>query len=207
MVLPRSHRAAIQSSERDRLARSPAARFGSESRQAPRAVVGNCHAGDLVARAVWLSSVTNQLRGIPADLVEVGAIRRNPAIARAAGLVASTKRSSGETASQHSPMGWRALVSISTSGPMVILPCASMSHEAAFRCARERLNYVAAQSIYTVAGYLSISRYAIRSFRSSWSGIPGNGMVLPGTAFCGAIMNASRDFSSQTMLEFFMARL
>jgi NAD(P)H-flavin reductase len=37
--------------------------------------------------------------------------------------------------------------------------------------------------------------------------IPGNGMIVPGKAFCGAIMNASRDFSSQTIVEFFMASL
>src|SRR5262245_29262887 len=80
-----------------------AASRGSELRQAPRAVVANQVIS--FARAVWLSSVTDQLRGIPANLVEVGAIRRNPAIARAAGLVAGTKRSSGETASQHNPMG------------------------------------------------------------------------------------------------------
>ena len=56
-------------------------------------------------------------------------------------------------------------------------------------------------------GYLSVSKYAIRSFRSFWSGIPENGMALPGKAFCGAIMNSSSDFSSQTMFEFFMAWL
>jgi len=34
----------------------------------------------------------------------------------------------------------------------------------------------------------------MRSFRSSWSGMPGNGMVLPGKAFCSAIMNSSSEF-------------
>jgi hypothetical protein len=113
-----------------------------------------------------VSGVAHQLRGIPVDLVEVGAIWRNPAIARAAthgsidrseGAIASnlracwilrdtelgavnpaaadvavtefvvnTKRSSGETASQHSSEGLPALVSIFTSGPMLILPSSSM---------------------------------------------------------------------------------
>ena len=56
----------------------------SKSRQALRAVVGNFHTGDLSERAVPVSGVAHQLRGIPVDLVEVGAIWSNPAIARAA---------------------------------------------------------------------------------------------------------------------------
>src|SRR6266481_2523235 len=56
----------------------------SESRQPLRAVVGNPHAGDLLKRTVWLCGVPHQLRGVPVDLVEIGAIWRNPAIARSA---------------------------------------------------------------------------------------------------------------------------
>src|SRR5262249_10269064 len=48
-------------------------------------VVGNLHAGDLLKRTVRLSGVAHQFRGIPVDLVEIGAIRRNPGIARSAG--------------------------------------------------------------------------------------------------------------------------
>src|SRR5262249_14406006 len=57
----------------------------SESRQALRAVVRNFYAGDLVERTVRLSGIPNQLRGIAVNLVEIGAIRRNPAVARSAG--------------------------------------------------------------------------------------------------------------------------
>src|SRR5580700_9204682 len=56
----------------------------SEPRQPLRAVIGNRNAGDLLKRAVWLRGVPYQLRGVPVDLVEKGAIRRNPAIARSA---------------------------------------------------------------------------------------------------------------------------
>src|SRR5262249_52555945 len=56
----------------------------SESRQALRAVVGDLHTRDLLERTVRLRRVAHQLRGIPVDLVEIGAIRRQPAIARAA---------------------------------------------------------------------------------------------------------------------------
>src|SRR4029077_347096 len=57
----------------------------SESRQPLRAVVGNLRAGDLLERTVRLRRVAHQLRGVPVDLVEIGPIRRNPAIARSAG--------------------------------------------------------------------------------------------------------------------------
>src|SRR5216684_3260771 len=73
------------------LARAPGARWiaprspGSESRQALRAVVGNIRAGDFVQRTVRLNGVTDQLRGIPVDLVEIGVVGRQPAIARTAG--------------------------------------------------------------------------------------------------------------------------
>src|SRR5258708_10950922 len=70
----------------------------SKSRQALRAVVGNFHTGDLSERAVPVSGVAHQLRGIPVDLVEVGAIWRNPAIARAAAH-GSIDRSEGAIAS------------------------------------------------------------------------------------------------------------
>ena len=56
----------------------------SESRQALRAIVGNFHARDLVKRTVRPSGVAHQFRGIPVDLIEIGTIRRNPVIARAA---------------------------------------------------------------------------------------------------------------------------
>jgi len=48
----------------------------SKSRQPLRAVVGNCYAGDLLKRAVRLSSVTLQFRSVPVDLVEIGTIGR-----------------------------------------------------------------------------------------------------------------------------------
>src|SRR6516225_8234314 len=57
----------------------------SESRQTLRAVVGNLRAGDLFERTVRLRRIAHQLRGIPVDLVEIGAIRRNPAITRSTG--------------------------------------------------------------------------------------------------------------------------
>src|SRR5216684_4233127 len=73
------------------LARAPGARWiaprspGSESRQALRAVVGDGRAGDLLQRTVRLNGVTDQLRAIPVDLVEIGVVGRQPAIARTAG--------------------------------------------------------------------------------------------------------------------------
>ena len=68
-----------------RLARSRTALRGSESRQALWAVIGNVHTGDLLQRTVRLRRVPHQLRGIAVDLVEIGSIGRNPAIARSAG--------------------------------------------------------------------------------------------------------------------------
>src|SRR5262245_61635542 len=56
----------------------------SESRQALRAVVGNCHAGDLLERTIRMSGVPHQFRGICVDLVEIGAIWRDQVVARAA---------------------------------------------------------------------------------------------------------------------------
>src|SRR5215472_3528503 len=56
----------------------------SESRQALRTVVGNFYADDLAERPVRTSGVAHQLRSIPVDLVEVGAIRGKPAVARSA---------------------------------------------------------------------------------------------------------------------------
>src|SRR5262245_54107438 len=56
----------------------------SESRQTLRAVVRNLYAGNLLERAVRLSGVAHQFRGIPVDLVEKGAIRREPVVGRAA---------------------------------------------------------------------------------------------------------------------------
>src|SRR4029077_4940864 len=56
----------------------------SESCQALRAVVGNPDAGHLFQRTIRLSGIAYQLRCIPVDLVEISAIRREPAIARAA---------------------------------------------------------------------------------------------------------------------------
>src|SRR4029077_11382872 len=55
----------------------------SESRQTLRAVVGDLDACDLLKRTVWLGGVAHQFRSISIDLVEIGAIWRNPAIARA----------------------------------------------------------------------------------------------------------------------------
>src|SRR6266403_1797510 len=54
----------------------------SESRQTLRAVVGDGDTGNLLERAVWFGGVPHQLRGVPVDLVEIGAIRRNPVITR-----------------------------------------------------------------------------------------------------------------------------
>src|SRR5882762_4182252 len=60
------------------------ARARSESRQALRAVVGDGRAGDFLQRTVRLGGVAHQFRGIPVNLVEIGAIRREPVVARAA---------------------------------------------------------------------------------------------------------------------------
>src|SRR5215510_5250569 len=57
------------------------ARLASESRQALRAVVGNLRAGDFLERTVGLRRVAHQLRGVAVDLIQIGTIRRNPAIA------------------------------------------------------------------------------------------------------------------------------
>src|SRR5262249_2492963 len=59
--------------------------LASKSHQALRAVVGYLDAGDLLQRTVRLRGIRNQFRGIPVDLVEMPAIRRNPAVARSAG--------------------------------------------------------------------------------------------------------------------------
>src|SRR5689334_14247392 len=56
----------------------------SESRQALRAVVGDRDACNLLKGTVRLSGVAHQFRSIPVDLVEIFAIRRQPAIAWAA---------------------------------------------------------------------------------------------------------------------------
>src|SRR5262245_40024492 len=61
----------------------------SESRQALRAVVGNLHTGDLVERPVRLRGIAHQFRGIAVDLVKKRAIRREPAVGRAAGDVST----------------------------------------------------------------------------------------------------------------------
>src|ERR1700747_2319380 len=58
--------------------------MASESRQSLRAVVGNRDAGYFFQRAIRLGGVPHQLRCIPVDLIQVFAIRRNPAVARAA---------------------------------------------------------------------------------------------------------------------------
>src|SRR5260370_7396616 len=65
-----------------------------EARQALRAVVRNPHTADLPQRTVRLNGVAHQFRGVPVNLVEIGAIRGHPAIARAATDVA-TKRPEG----------------------------------------------------------------------------------------------------------------
>src|SRR5262245_12303910 len=57
----------------------------SESCQPLRTVVRYRDAGALLERAVRLGRVAHQLRGIAVDLVEIGAIRRNPAIGWSAG--------------------------------------------------------------------------------------------------------------------------
>src|SRR5215468_1774154 len=59
--------------------------LGLRIRQALRVVVGNLRAGDLVERVVLPSGVTHQLRGIPVDPLEIGAVRVNPLAARSAG--------------------------------------------------------------------------------------------------------------------------
>src|SRR5215468_4522402 len=59
-------------------------RVESESRQALRAVVWNPGTGNFRERAVRPRRVAHQLRGIPIDLVETVAIRRQPAVARSA---------------------------------------------------------------------------------------------------------------------------
>src|ERR1700746_1148594 len=53
----------------------------SESRQALRAVRGDRDAFNLLKGTVRLSGVAHQFRSIPVDLVEIFAIRRQPAIA------------------------------------------------------------------------------------------------------------------------------
>src|SRR5262249_62316955 len=60
-------------------------RAASESGQPLWAVVGDLDAGDLLERAIRLRRVAHQLRGIPVDLVEIGAVGRNPVIGRPAG--------------------------------------------------------------------------------------------------------------------------
>src|SRR5215470_5115199 len=47
----------------------------------------------------------------------------------------------------------------------------------------------------------------MRSARSPEFGMPANGMVVPGTSPCGVSIYASRDFSSQVILAFFIAVL
>src|SRR6202007_2165957 len=71
--------------------------MASESRQTLRAVVGDGDTGHLLERAVWLGGVPHQLRRIPVDLVDKGASRRNPLIARSAADV-STKPPEGAIA-------------------------------------------------------------------------------------------------------------
>src|ERR1700691_1104684 len=81
----------------DRTESSHRHRAGSEPRQSLRTVVRDRDAGHFLQRAIWLSGVPHQLRRIPIDLVEKGAIWRNPVIARAAADV-STKPSEGAIA-------------------------------------------------------------------------------------------------------------
>jgi len=57
----------------------------SESRKPLRTVVGNLDIADFRQRPVRLSGIANQLRGIPVDLVEIRAVRRDPAIGGTAG--------------------------------------------------------------------------------------------------------------------------
>src|ERR1700730_7461902 len=71
--------------------------MASESRQTLRAVVGDGDTGNLLQRAVGSSGVPHQLRGVPIDLVEKGAIWRHTIVARAATDV-STKRPEGAIA-------------------------------------------------------------------------------------------------------------
>src|SRR5262249_53472564 len=69
----------------------------SESCQALRAVVGNRDAGYFFQRAVRFGGVAHQFRGIPVNLVQIGAIRRDPIVAGAAADV-STKPPEGAIA-------------------------------------------------------------------------------------------------------------
>src|SRR5580692_2954416 len=62
-----------------------AATWGSEPGQALRAVVGNLHTRDFLQGAVRMRGVADQLRGIPIDLIEIRAIRRDPVVGRATG--------------------------------------------------------------------------------------------------------------------------
>src|ERR1700740_1875416 len=55
-----------------------------EAGKALRAVVGDVRARDFLERAVGLGRVPDQLRGVAEDLVQIGAVRRHPAVARAA---------------------------------------------------------------------------------------------------------------------------
>src|SRR5262249_53184662 len=57
----------------------------SEPRQALGAVVGDRNLGDLLERTVRLAGVADELRGVAVDLVQVGAVRREPIVARSAG--------------------------------------------------------------------------------------------------------------------------
>src|SRR5262249_56115833 len=56
----------------------------SESRQALWAVVGNLDAGDLIKRTVRRCGIGHKFGGVGINLVEIGAIRRNPVICRSA---------------------------------------------------------------------------------------------------------------------------
>ena len=57
----------------------------SEPRKPLRTVVGDLDAADLLQRAVRLGAVANQLRRVAVDLIEIGPVRRYPAIAGPAG--------------------------------------------------------------------------------------------------------------------------
>src|SRR5262249_8687148 len=63
----------------------------SESRQALRAVVRDRDACDLAERTVRLRGVPDELRSVSVDLIQVGAVRREPVVAWPAADVATER--------------------------------------------------------------------------------------------------------------------
>src|SRR5262249_39303516 len=78
----------------DAPARAPAAVVGLETDEPLRAVVRDRRARDFLERSVRLRRIAHELRRVRVDLVQVRAVRREPAVARAAadGVVQGAKR-------------------------------------------------------------------------------------------------------------------